>query len=125
MSHSDLFFKLRDVGIGGFAFDVRVSFLSGGILSVMVNCVRREDVRVVSGLPQGSVLGPLMFLLYTRDISMISENAPVGYADNSTLLAEGPKPSNKVSYVLSFNHDLARLLVIDVNAWIKNTRTHL
>ena len=48
---------------------------------------RRKLVNVVSGMPQGSVLGPQLFLLYTAELFSIAENKLYGYADDSTLVA--------------------------------------
>ena len=70
----------------------------------MFDGVRSE----VSSFPQGGVLGPLLFLLYTSDLSTTLKNTLVYYADDSTLLAEVPKPGNCVSAVLSLNRDLDR-----------------
>ena len=68
----------------------------------VVDNVSSEDVRIVSGFPKGSALSPLLFLLYTGDLALILENSLVIYADDSTLLAEVPKPSNKsVSCIIS------------------------
>ena len=43
-------------------------------------------------MPQGSVLGPLLFLLYTSELFSILENKLIGYADDSTLMAVVPSP---------------------------------
>ena len=56
---------------------------------------------MVSDVPQGCVLGPLLFLLYTRDLPIIIENAFVGYADDSTLLAKVSEQSIRVPVVSS------------------------
>ena len=53
----------------------------------MVDGCRSKLVNVVSGVPQGSVLGPLLFLLYTSEHFSILENKLIGYADDSTLMA--------------------------------------
>ena len=58
---------------------------------VGVDSVCSENVRLVSDVPQTSVLGPLLFLLYTSDTTISLENTVVGYADEFTLLAEVPE----------------------------------
>ena len=40
-------------------------------------------VNVVTGMPQGSVLGPLLLLLYTSELFSILERKLIGYADDS------------------------------------------
>ena len=42
----------------------------------------RKLVDVVSEVPQGGVLGPLLFLLYTSELFSILENKLIGYADD-------------------------------------------
>ena len=44
------------------------------VCAIIVDGVRSENVRVVSSVPLGSVLGPVLFLLYASDLSMIIEN---------------------------------------------------
>ena len=85
--------------VSGAVFDIIAGFLSDRVQRVVVDGIRSENVRVVSGVPQGCVLGPLLFLLYTSDLPITLENMLVGYADDSTLLAEVPEPGNRVQTV--------------------------
>ena len=57
----------------------------------MVDGCRSKLVNVVSGVPHGSVLGPLLFLLDTSELLSIVENKLIGYAADSTLMAVVPK----------------------------------
>ena len=57
---------------------------------VIVDGCRSKLVNVVSGVPQDSVLCPLLFLLYTSELFSILENKLNGYADDSTLMAVMP-----------------------------------
>ena len=58
----------------------------------MVDGWRSKLVNVVSGVPQGSVVGPLLFLPYTSELFSILENKLIGYADDSSLIAVVPSP---------------------------------
>ena len=51
----------------------------------------------MSLVPQGSVLGPLLFLLYTSVLFSILENMLIGYTDDSSLMAVVPTPGIKVT----------------------------
>mgnify|MGYP000321350918 CR=1 FL=1 len=50
--------------------------------------VRRKEVRVVSRVPQGSVIGPFLLIHYMGDLSVILENTHVSCTDTSTFSAE-------------------------------------
>ena len=63
-------------------------------------------------MPQVSVLGPLLFLLYTLELFSILENKLIGYADDSTLMAVVPCPGARDTVAESLYRDLVR-----VNAW--------
>ena len=57
----------------------------------------------MSGVPQGSVLGPLLFLLYTSEFFSILENKLIGYPDDSTLIAVVPSPGVRVTVAESLS----------------------
>ena len=75
----------------------------------MVDDCRSKLVNVVSGVPQGSVLGPLLFLLYTSEIFSILENKLIGHSDDSTLIAVVPSPGFRVAVAESLVRDLGRV----------------
>ena len=62
------------MGIGDSVLSILTQFLSNRSLHVMVNGCRSKLVDVVSGVPQGSVFGPLLFLLYTSELFSLLEN---------------------------------------------------
>ena len=83
VNHPEILYKLCSVGIGGFVLSIVSQFLSNRSKHVMVNSCRSKLVNVVSGVQQGCVLGPLLFLLYTSELFSILENELISYADDS------------------------------------------
>ena len=68
VSHLGILYKLCYVGIGGSVLSILTQFLSNRSQQVMVDGCRSKLVNVVSGVPQGSILCPLLFLLYTSEL---------------------------------------------------------
>ena len=73
--------------------------------STLLDSCRSKLVNVMSGVPQGSALGPLFFFLHTSDHFYIRENKLIGYADDSTLIAVLPSPGFRVTVAESLSHD--------------------
>ena len=74
VNHQGILFKLCSVGVGGSVLSVLTQFLSHRSQYVVVDGCRRKLVNMVSGVPQGSVLGPQLFLLYNSELFSIVEN---------------------------------------------------
>ena len=75
----------------------------------MVDGCQSKLIDVVSGVPQGSVLDLLLFLLYTSELFSILENKLIGYADDSTLMAVVPSPGVSVAVAESLIRNLGRV----------------
>ena len=84
---------------------VLAQFLYNRSQYVVVDGCRSKLVNVVSMVPQGSVLDPQLFLLYTAELFSIVENKLYGYADNSTLVAVVPSPAERVAVTESMNRN--------------------
>ena len=78
VNHQCILYKLCSVGIGGSVLSLLTQFLSNRSQHVMVQGSRSKLVNIVSGVPQGSVMGQLLFLLYTAEFFSILENKMIG-----------------------------------------------
>ena len=88
VAHEHLLIKLQCIGINGELLQWIRSFLTHR-LRVVVNGTYSDWLSVRSGVPQGSVLGPLLFLLYIDDLHSIVKHSKLKlYADDVALYRE-------------------------------------
>ena len=107
--HSGILFKLKSIGVGGSVLSLCREFLSNRRQRVVVDGAISEWIPIVSGMPQGSVLGPLLFILYASEMFELVENILYPYADDSTLLAVIRKPADSPAVAASLDRDLAKI----------------
>ena len=81
------------LGVSVSFFSILFQFLSGRIQKVFVHGQFSELRNVVSGVPLGIVLGPLLFIIYTHSMWSSLENDLVAYADNAIVIAVVPSPN--------------------------------
>ena len=101
--------KLKAMGVG--SNDWFRSYLTGRRQCVNVNGADSDFLEVSCGVPQGSILGPILFLCYINDMS-ISLNCRLSlYADDSTLIASGKSVESLSTFLTGQLESCSRWLV--------------
>ena len=86
VDHSILLSKLENYGIIGAAKDWFSSYLNDRKQVCIVNGCKSSETPIRSGVPQGTILGPLLFLLYINDLPhCLSFSQPRMYADDTSI----------------------------------------
>ena len=89
VNHEILLMKLEHYGIRGISLDWFKTYLSGRKQYVSVNGSNSSFCNVSCGVPQGSVLGPLLFLIYINDLPYSSSKlAFYLFADDTNIYYE-------------------------------------
>lgn len=86
--HERLLLKLKSNGINGCLLDWLRHFLIGRKQRVVVRGTCSDWSSVTSGTPQGTILGPLLFLLYINDITECVSSTIKLYADDTEIYRE-------------------------------------
>ena len=86
LDHTILLEKLKHHGIDGVPWFR--NYLTNRSQFVQVNEIKSARLAISTGVPQGSILGPLSFILYVNDTCTVSEQFyPIFYADDTTLIS--------------------------------------
>ena len=93
VDHKILLNKLYHYGVRGCAHKWLSSYLTDGQQFVICNGVKSRNQLSKCGVPQGSILRPLLFLIYIHDLaSVLLCTLPILFADNSNLFTSGRDP---------------------------------
>ena len=92
LSYDILLYKLKFYGISGVEYKLLSSYLSNRKQYVMFNNKNSEFTEIRTGVPQGSILGPLLFSIYINDLITVSNKLNfIMYADDTTIyFDQGP-----------------------------------
>ena len=109
--------KLRIYGVEEEGLDWIHSYLTGRYQAVWLDHVLSDFIPCDVGVPQGSILGPLLFLIFFNDLPPTLDSEVDSYADDTTITATG-KSVNHISRILT--QDCTR-----VSQWMRSNRLKL
>ena len=118
VDHQILLDRLHMFGIRGNAHTWMQSYLSQRSQVVNIRDTRSRCVQLPCGVPQGSVLGPLLFSIYCIELSSVFESHQLSYhiyADDSQLYVEFPR--DQPAQAVAAANRLSRCIT-DVRAWL-------
>ncbi len=78
-------FNIKQFGIAGNVHNWIENWLSDRKQSVVINGIATDWARVTSDVPQGSVLGPVLFMIYINDIDVVLNNFIGKFADDTKI----------------------------------------
>ena len=103
VSHSKLLYKLKEFGIVGDLWSWFHCYLLDCMQYVRINGAISDLLPVISGIPQGSILGPMLFIIYINDLfSPITSSNLLLFADDAKLF----KHIIHLSHIQEFQNDL-------------------
>ena len=102
--HDGLLFKLSQIGIEGQALNIVKDFLKNREQRVVIDGQSSDWAPITAGVPQGSILGPLLFLIYINDITEVITSDIRIFADDTFIFRTANSDSTRL-----LNDDLAKI----------------
>ena len=118
VDHCILLDKLYKYGVSGTLWNWFKSYLENRKEYVCYSDISSVTLPITHGVPQGSILGTLLFILYINDLAGVSEKLfTILFADDTTILIEGTQVN---SMITSLNSELAKL-----TDWLKPNKSSI
>lgn len=118
VDHNILFDKLEFLGIRGTTLSWFQSYLNTRKQYVEYNSVKSTEMTISCGVPQGSILGPLLFLLYINDLADVSDKLfALLFADDSNMFLSGKNPDELIE---SMNIEIEKVI-----CWLRTNKLSL
>merc|ERR1739842_264510 len=95
VSHKHLLYKMSKYGINGQVLNWVTAFLNNRKQRVVIRGTASEPLHVTSGVPQGSDLGPILFLIYINDLPLEVTSPLSLFADDSKIFSRIVSEKNK------------------------------
>ena len=113
MDHGLLLKKLYETGIRNKLVKLIESYLTNRVQVVRINGVYSSTSKVTNGVPHGTVLGPILFLVFVNELpKMCAQLFPLLFADDANFLSVGSENSENVGSENSENVDSENVCTI-------------
>jgi hypothetical protein len=120
--HQRLILKLRSIGITGPLLSWCESFLQNRKQRVVMGEYVGEWKDIFSGVPQGSVIGPLFFVIYLNDLILSLSITAKVYADDSKLISINNKNDNTQQLIMQENLNLIYEWTVDWKVFLNELK---
>ena len=100
IDHNILLYKMDYYGFRGIVYEWFKSYLSNRKQYVNVNSNRSGLQHIICGVPQGSILGPLLFIIYINDITNTSDVLDfILFVDDTTILYSHKNIASQINFI--------------------------